>query len=33
MLGLYSFVGKILLMLNMPDMDCFLCGKLWSEKC
>ena len=24
---------EILLLLNMADMDCLLCGRLWSEEC
>ena len=23
---------EILLLLNMADMDCLLCGRLWSEE-
>ena len=24
---------KILLLMNVADMDCVLCGWLWSEQC
>ena len=36
-LGLYGVLGvvklrcEILLLLNVADMDCLLCGRLWSE--
>ena len=40
MLGALSHVGsfkscEILLLLNAAesDMDCLLCGRLWSEQC
>ena len=36
--GSYGYVGiklccKILLLMNVADMDCLLCGRLWSEQC
>ena len=37
MLGLYSMLEcnlccEILLLLDMADMDCLLCGRLWREQ-
>ena len=33
MLRVSSYVVKFYLLLNIADMDCLLCGKLWSEQC
>ena len=37
-MGLYGMLGvtlccEILLLLDVADMDCLLCGRLWSEQC
>ena len=31
--GNFKLCCEILLLLNIADMDCLLCGKLWSEEC
>ena len=31
-LGVLSYDVKMLLLLNMADMDCLLCGRLWSDQ-
>ena len=33
MLGVLILCCEILLLLNVVDMDCLLCGRLWSEYC
>ena len=30
--GSFKLCYEILLLLNMADMECLLCGKLWSEQ-
>ena len=31
--GSFKLCCEILLLLNIADMDCLSCGKLWSEQC
>ena len=31
--GSFKLCSEILLLLNVADMDCLLCGKLWTEQC
>ena len=36
--GSYGMLGvlsccEILLLMNVADVDCLLCGRLWSEQC
>ena len=31
--GSFKLCYEILVLLNIADMDCLLCGKLWSEQC
>ena len=31
--GSFKLCWEILLLLNIADMNCLLCGKLWSEQC
>ena len=29
----FKLCCKILLLMNVADVDCLLCGRLWSEQC
>ena len=29
----FKLCCQILLVMNVTDMDCLLCGRLWSEQC
>ena len=29
----FKLCYEIILLMNVVDMDCLLCGRLWSEEC
>ena len=29
----FKLCCEILLLMNVADVDCLLCGRLWSEQC